>query len=443
MTTELTEASTSPLRGSSTLTTPLSPFLPCGPAANDFPSEVSGLQVSAAAAESNQARVSPAAEDVIVLHPLRSRLPAIATATRRSFIRPCSHTVPHHARLDEQRYVRVALFGAVEHESVLAIEGDRSRVCFRHPEHGGLCSEHGIKQRLARPGTVMFGEQIQEKQCSTSRRILAGAPGHSHPGHHAIDLGDTNDMRGIRIAQNRVPHSAAHRAMALIEVSHGKHIGVCLFPPAHLHRRDRIGLVTARRTDRELTRHRVTLDDTTSSGRGPLVTESCETSLMSSIDARAVFAALANDASRALYAAHVLGDPAMVTLSPSKRKRATEALAAAGLLHDDDASAQPFRDLLSAVQTPPRVIVDGPERFLDEDGRLVRFPRSEVDRVALLGLIAARVLPAGERVDERTLGERITAITDDVPLLRRYLVDYGLLDRTRTGSEYWRISRAG
>ncbi|MBP2435597.1 DUF2087 domain-containing protein [Microbacterium amylolyticum] len=160
---------------------------------------------------------------------------------------------------------------------------------------------------------------------------------------------------------------------------------------------------------------------------------------MSLIDARAVFAALANDASRALYAAHVLGDPAMVTLSPSKRKRATEALAAAGLLHEDAASAQPFRDLLAAVQTPPRVIVDGPARFLDEDGRLLRFPRTEADRIALLELIADRVLPSGERIDERTLGERISSITDDVPLLRRYLVDYRFIDRTRTGSEYWRI----
>jgi hypothetical protein len=48
------------------------------------------------------------------------------------------------------------------------------------------------------------------------------------------------------------------------------------------------------------------------------------------------------------------------------------------------------------------------------------------------------VVRHGENLTEQQINERLLQYTDDVPLLRRYLVDFGLLGRTRSGSAYFR-----
>ena len=78
----------------------------------------------------------------------------------------------------------------------------------------------------------------------------------------------------------------------------------------------------------------------------------------------------------------------------------------------------------------------GPERFVDEDGRIDRWPVQSEDRIELLRWVADRALLPGEVLSERQINERLSAFTGDVALLRRHLVDHGLLERTRSGSEY-------
>lgn len=70
------------------------------------------------------------------------------------------------------------------------------------------------------------------------------------------------------------------------------------------------------------------------------------------------------------------------------------------------------------------------------DGRLVRFPRKEKRRIAVLIQIVRRFEP-GRRYTQAEVNGILGGAADDHVTLRRYLVDYGLLGRTRDGAEYW------
>lgn len=159
---------------------------------------------------------------------------------------------------------------------------------------------------------------------------------------------------------------------------------------------------------------------------------------------RAIVAALANDAARVAYARIVAGDAdaAFEGLSPSRRRHVADTLVGADLVTEADgrwiADGEVFRAALRAAPAPPRAT--GPERFLDADGRIAQYPANKTVRGELLALIAERALRQGEVVAEREINERLASFTDDVAVLRRYLVDYGLLERTATGSEYARPS---
>lgn len=158
---------------------------------------------------------------------------------------------------------------------------------------------------------------------------------------------------------------------------------------------------------------------------------------MPSPDPRNVFAALANDTNRQVYAAHVLGDPDLTNASPAKRRRALETLVSAGLVaKDGSARGDVFRALLA--NAPSAVRSSGPSRFLGTDGRIARIPRANSDHRALFALIIDRVITADEVLDEPTVSARIALLHDDVTSLRRDLVDAGFLLRTPTGSEYRR-----
>lgn len=77
----------------------------------------------------------------------------------------------------------------------------------------------------------------------------------------------------------------------------------------------------------------------------------------------------------------------------------------------------------------------GVERYLRE-GRIASYPSSAAERVELLALVASWAFEAGRRYTEAEVNERLAAFADDVAHLRRYLVDFGLLERTPSGSAY-------
>lgn len=68
-----------------------------------------------------------------------------------------------------------------------------------------------------------------------------------------------------------------------------------------------------------------------------------------------------------------------------------------------------------------------------------RYPRRQHERRMLLEWIADRAFPAGEpALAETEVNGRLYPYSDDVAVLRRYLVDFGFLDRTADGTSYRR-----
>lgn len=158
---------------------------------------------------------------------------------------------------------------------------------------------------------------------------------------------------------------------------------------------------------------------------------------------RRVMAALANRDARTAYAQIVLGgslDDVLPGVKGQRRTRAINVLLEAGLVvrtgsDDVEASDAVFRELLS--QQFKRQPKTGMDRFL-RLGRIDRYPANAADRRELLAWIVGEAIQPGEDLTEREVNERLLSYTDDVVLLRRYLVDFGLLERTASGSSYSR-----
>lgn len=155
---------------------------------------------------------------------------------------------------------------------------------------------------------------------------------------------------------------------------------------------------------------------------------------------RRVMAALANRDARTTYAQIVLGEEVLADAKEQRRHRAIAALLDAGLVEPTESNAYQasetiFHELLS--QQPKRQPKTGVDRFL-RLGRIDRYPASAADRRELLAWIVSEAIQPREDLAERQVNERLLSYTDDVVLLRRYLVDYGLLVRTASGSSYSR-----
>ncbi|WP_190987856.1 DUF2087 domain-containing protein [Pseudarthrobacter sulfonivorans] len=151
-------------------------------------------------------------------------------------------------------------------------------------------------------------------------------------------------------------------------------------------------------------------------------------------------AALANRDARTAYAQIVLGAGVLSDAKEQRRHGAITILLEAGLVEKAGSNAYQasetiFRSLLS--QQPKRQPKTGVDRFL-RLGRIDRYPASAADRRELLAWIVDQAIQPGEDLTERQVNERLLSYTDDVVLLRRYLVDFGLLERTASGSSYSR-----
>ena len=83
------------------------------------------------------------------------------------------------------------------------------------------------------------------------------------------------------------------------------------------------------------------------------------------------------------------------------------------------------------------------DRLLDDRGRVVRWPKRHKHRQLVLDYLIEHIEPQ-QLMTEREVGVLLDDLHTfrDVPLLRRCLVDEGMLDRKRDGSAYWRPGRA-
>lgn len=148
---------------------------------------------------------------------------------------------------------------------------------------------------------------------------------------------------------------------------------------------------------------------------------------------RGVVAALLNPDLR-IALGEVIGEGG---LSDAQRERALARLRDIGLVRDGEDGVVFDADFVRGIlDENPVVRPTGPERFLDGDGRIDRYPVQASERQQLLQWVAERAFVAGEVLDERQANERLARFTDDTAALRRFLVDAAILERTRSGSEY-------
>lgn len=128
------------------------------------------------------------------------------------------------------------------------------------------------------------------------------------------------------------------------------------------------------------------------------------------------------------------------------RERAKEAKVFLALFSALPATAAAGERLLDpprgAAAVDERFILTERERdkvlrtFLGPDGRLEALPSGEKRRIALLHHLAGSFTP-GRRYREREVNAVLKAVYEDYAILRRLLVEYGFLDRTADGREYW------
>ncbi|WP_054956457.1 DUF2087 domain-containing protein [Paenibacillus dakarensis] len=73
------------------------------------------------------------------------------------------------------------------------------------------------------------------------------------------------------------------------------------------------------------------------------------------------------------------------------------------------------------------------------DGKLLKFNLKEKQRYVVLREIATKFIP-GQIYTEAEINEILKAVYDDYVTVRRYLIEYGFIDREPDGSKYWLIS---
>ena len=81
-------------------------------------------------------------------------------------------------------------------------------------------------------------------------------------------------------------------------------------------------------------------------------------------------------------------------------------------------------------------------RLLDSAGRALRWPASRKQQISLLHYLATRI-PADERFTEKQINALLNQwhTFQDPATLRRDMFDLNLIDRTRDGSQYWRVEQ--
>lgn len=75
--------------------------------------------------------------------------------------------------------------------------------------------------------------------------------------------------------------------------------------------------------------------------------------------------------------------------------------------------------------------------YLSADGAIKELPAHDKKLLVLLRYVADQIEP-GQRFTEKEVNIRLVRFHTDVAALRRYLIDYGFMRRTTTGSAYWR-----
>lgn len=125
-----------------------------------------------------------------------------------------------------------------------------------------------------------------------------------------------------------------------------------------------------------------------------------------------------------------------------KEKQAKIFLAIMGLLEQKSQKKQKFIHVpRSATMLDDRYAITEEEneeiiRAYFADGRLTDFPKKEKKKVAILKYILRR-FDVDRTYSEKEINDELKLVYDDYVTLRRYLIEYGFMDRFDDGSKYW------
>ena len=141
-------------------------------------------------------------------------------------------------------------------------------------------------------------------------------------------------------------------------------------------------------------------------------------------------AALSNERSLARFAQITLGNA-----RPSAETDAADRLlrTAGVLIELPDGSLAVDAAAIRSMLTSVRDDHAGKRRST----RLASLPKRERERERVLRELASQILSGSERVPESVLTERLDPLVEDVAMVRRAMIDGGLLRRDASGAEYW------
>ncbi|MEC5273424.1 MULTISPECIES: DUF2087 domain-containing protein [Bacillaceae] len=126
-----------------------------------------------------------------------------------------------------------------------------------------------------------------------------------------------------------------------------------------------------------------------------------------------------------------------------KERQAKLFLAMMELLKEKDQHAPafvPVHKTATMVDERYNITQEEQEQIVNKyfsDGVLTKFPNKEKQRLIILREISKQ-LKLDYHYDEKELNQTLKDIYEDYVLIRRYLVDYGFLNRKPDGSSYWR-----
>jgi len=127
-----------------------------------------------------------------------------------------------------------------------------------------------------------------------------------------------------------------------------------------------------------------------------------------------------------------------------KERQAKTFLAMMELLKEKDQYAPafvPVHKTATMVDNRYNVTQEEREKILNKyfnSKNLVKFPPKEKQRMIVLREISKQ-LEQDHIYNEKELNELLKGIYEDYVLIRRYLIEYGFLDRKKDGSQYWII----
>lgn len=163
-------------------------------------------------------------------------------------------------------------------------------------------------------------------------------------------------------------------------------------------------------------------------------------------DWKPILAALGNEAARSVFALAALGElnaDARAGLNAKEQKSVAGWLSLGILTEDAEGSVTVDGAAVRAPLTAPAATGAGRARagvgkFLvaGRGPRIEAMPASVAERAELLAWVRDHALASDEVLSEEQLNQRLHVFHPDVAMLRRYLVDASLLERTAAGTEY-------